>query len=142
MKKLCLLLSVALIFLTVSCAFMVSHVSGQTSLTENTWQTMAPMPTARSELGVAVVDGKIYAIGGLASQGVTNVNEKYDPLSNTWTTMNPMPDAKAIFGIATYGDKIYCIGGITGDDPGIIGANYVYDTKNNNWASIAASHTL
>ena len=31
---------------------------------QSSWNPLTPMPTARGELGVAVVDGKIYAIGG------------------------------------------------------------------------------
>ena len=43
------------------------------------------MPTARSNLGVAVVDGKIYAIGGYNGNNL-GTNEMYDPENNTWTT--------------------------------------------------------
>jgi len=45
---------------------------------------MAPMPTARSGFGVAVVDGKIYAIGGQIGAGTVRseftVNEQYIPV--------------------------------------------------------------
>ena len=32
---------------------------------EDSWATLEPMPTARGSVGVAVVDDKIYAIGGI-----------------------------------------------------------------------------
>ncbi|MCW4023651.1 MAG: hypothetical protein NWF01_01270 [Candidatus Bathyarchaeota archaeon] len=88
---------------------------------------MTSMPTARQGLGVAVVDGKIYAIGGR-----DGVNEMYDPSSDTWTTKTPMPKNKAYFGIAAYENKIYCVGGM-----GEVQANFVYNTKTDSWASIA-----
>jgi hypothetical protein len=42
------------------------------------------MPTARSGLGIAVVDGKIYVI-------VDGINYKYDQSTNLWTTKTPLP---------------------------------------------------
>ena len=49
--------------------------------TENTWATKAPMHQDRFNLGVAVVDGKIYAMGGQVNVqfDITGVNEEYDP---------------------------------------------------------------
>jgi N-acetylneuraminic acid mutarotase len=94
------------------------------------------MPTARAQLGVAVVNGKIYAIGGgnnSATGGPNNlnVNEEYDPATNTWTTKKPMPTARHSFGIAVYQNKIYCIGGsINGPR---LAVNEVYDPATDSW---------
>ncbi|MGB9853462.1 MAG: kelch repeat-containing protein [Candidatus Bathyarchaeales archaeon] len=41
------------------------------------------MPTPRSWVGVAIVNGKIYAIGG--SYDSHGEVEEYDPATNTWT---------------------------------------------------------
>jgi hypothetical protein len=98
------------------------------------------MPTARGGLGVAVVNGKIYAIGGLSYTSHLNTNEMYDPATNTWTTMAAMPTARSAFGIAVYQNKIYCIGGETGEVGAInvTGANEVYDPATNTWEQKAA----
>jgi N-acetylneuraminic acid mutarotase len=142
MRETCVVL---LALLTVSCIFILPYAAGQTSPAENTWQTMASMPTARQSLGVAVVDGKIYAIGGETSWGkYLAVNEMYDPASNTWTTMKPIPDVKTDFGIASYGDKIYCFGGsnLMGNDGYLPTAtSFVYDTKTDLWTKIASMPT-
>jgi hypothetical protein len=47
----------------------------------NTWKERAPMPTASEHLGSAIVDGKLYAIGGSLTHPSTNLNvtEVYDP---------------------------------------------------------------
>lgn len=77
-------------------------------------------------MGVAVVNGKIYAIGGdnssISGDCITglgwsyllvNTNEMYDPAANVWTLKAPMPTARALFATAVYENKIYCMGGYT-----------------------------
>ncbi len=57
-----------------------------------TWQQLASMPTARQELASAVLNGKIYVIGGLNADGIsTNTVEVYNPATNTWTSAQPLP---------------------------------------------------
>jgi hypothetical protein len=83
------------------------------SAAEDSWTTLEPMPTARAGLGVAVVDGEIYAIGGfVGTNTVLGTNEMYDPETDTWTTKTSMPTPRAYFAIAVYQHKIYVIGGL------------------------------
>jgi len=96
------------------------------------------MPTSRWGLGVAVVNGRIYAIGGRNESGYLATNEEYDPATNTWTTKKPMQTPRAGFGIAVCQNKIYVIGGISGIDPstGIsicCSLNEVYDPLTDSW---------
>ncbi|MGB9853461.1 MAG: Kelch repeat-containing protein [Candidatus Bathyarchaeales archaeon] len=100
---------------------------------ENTWATVAEMPTEREEFGVAVVDRKIYAIGGYNYRNaVLSVNEVYDPATNTWTVKKPMPTPRAGFGIAVYQNKIYVIGGRDYNHQPL-GVNEVYDPATDTW---------
>ena len=92
---------------------------------EDSWTTMEPMPTARAWLGVAVVDGKIYAI-------VSGINYEYDPPTNSWTSKTPMPTPRNSFGIAVVENKIYVIGGSTGDYT-YTNVNEVYDPSTDTW---------
>ncbi len=106
------------------------------------------MPTPRSDLGVAAVNGEIYAIGGLGNgTGALNTNEEYDPATNTWTTKTPMPTARYDFAIAAYQGKIYCISGIVNEtiSPGGESLSYVfsnatevYDPATDNWTTKAS----
>lgn len=89
------------------------------------WTQKASMQVPRSGLGVAVVDGKIYAIGGSTESGVTGVNEVYNPATNTWEIKAPMPTPLHSFGTVVYQGKIYCIGG---------SVNEVYDPATDTWA--------
>jgi hypothetical protein len=119
--------------------------------TENSWAEMTPLPAPRSALGVAVVEGKIYAIGGRVNQhaGVTvGTNEMYEPASNNWTTKASMPTARSQFGMVAYEGKIYCIGGETDINKGTntnydvaLAVNEVYNAATDTWETKAPMPT-
>ena len=106
---------------------------------QSSWNPLTSMPTARSGLGVTVVDGNIYAIGGLNGNLPVKTNEQYDPILNTWTVEQPMPTARSNAAIAVYDDKIYVIGGAVGE--GFVGNNEVYDPSTNTWQTKASMPT-
>ena len=105
---------------------------------ENTWTTLAPMPTSRSVGGVAVVLDKIYVIGGY-SNGYLNNNEMYDPETNTWTTKAPMPTSRNSFAIEVFQNKIYCIGGLLNSS--YVKETEVYDPATDTWQTKASIPT-
>jgi len=112
----------------------------------DSWVTKAPMQEARYGLGVAVVNEKIYAIGGqtgLPSAGysILNVTEEYDPATDTWSYKTPMPTARTEFGIAVYENKIYCIGGYGDPEYVGLGTNEVYDPATDTWETLASLPT-
>ncbi len=104
---------------------------------ENSWTTKESMSTARGGLGVAVVNSKIYAIGGSNEDTQLGVTEEYNPVTDTWTTKKSMPTPRSGFAIVVYQSKIYCIGGTTGDSEnyvsGLTGVNEVYDPATDTW---------
>lgn len=95
------------------------------------WTTRTAMPTPRYNLGVAVVDGKLYAIGGLTDQPV-GVVEVYDPVSNTWSTRAPMPTPRSDLAVAVVDGKIYALGG-NGDTGQRLGTVEEYDPATDTW---------
>ncbi|MBS2025017.1 MAG: hypothetical protein JST92_21670, partial [Deltaproteobacteria bacterium] len=77
-----------------------------------TWSTKASMPTARREPGVAVLDGRLYVMGGIITgDAVTNVVEVYDPCTDSWTTVAPLPTARSSFMVGVIGRTIHVVGG-------------------------------
>lgn len=103
----------ALILLLILCSLMIDLPIIETvRAAEDSWIPLEPMPTIRRNLGVAVVNGKIYAIGGKQDNWGLSTNEEYDPATKTWTTKTPMPTPRSDFGIAVVQNKIYCIGGM------------------------------
>jgi N-acetylneuraminic acid mutarotase len=92
------------------------------------------MPTARSALGTAVLDGKIYAIGGLVNeQAVLSVVEVYDPATDTWETKTPMATARCVMDCAVVEGKIYVIGGSATAGSSILSTLEVYDPATDTW---------
>jgi N-acetylneuraminic acid mutarotase len=121
-------------------AFNLPRAQAQASQNQNSWTSLAPLITARGELGVAVADGKIYAIGGLNGNSPLNVNEEYTPATNEWTSKSPMPTARSGFAVAVYDNLIYCIGGAVGNNE-YVGNNEVYDPSTDTWQTKASMPT-
>jgi N-acetylneuraminic acid mutarotase len=114
-----------LVFLTASSIMVAKPAFSSVDAAQDTWAVKAPMRQARAGLGVAVVNGKIYAIGGFVENGVvTGTNEEYNPATNTWTYKKPMPTSRSYFATAVYQNKIYCISE---------GVNEVYNTATDTW---------
>jgi N-acetylneuraminic acid mutarotase len=103
----------------------------------NTWITKAPMLTARHHAASAVVNGKLYVIGGRV-EGISptvnvNVNEVYDPGKNTWSSLTPMPSKRSGIAAASNFDmsSIYVFGG---EEPSkTFNNNERYDIRSNKW---------
>jgi hypothetical protein len=139
-----------IVFLLLASFAVLEKPVSASSAVENSWVTRASMPTARGGLGVAVVDGKIFAIGGATSwsSGFLGTNEMYDPVADKWVSKAPMPTPRAYFAIAAYGGKIYCIGGQIGVEqepaadylwgPKMTSVNEVYDVATDTWSKAAS----
>lgn len=81
----------------------------------DSWTKLEPMNTARGGLGVAVLSGKLYAIGG-GWESYLATNERYDPKTNTWSTFeSPVLGEWRNLGVAALETEIYAIGGWSGD---------------------------
>ena len=51
------------------------------------WASIPPMPTARQEVGVAAVEGRVYVAGGLDASGTgRNTLEIFDTRTGQWET--------------------------------------------------------
>lgn len=105
----------------------------------NTWTTKASMPTARTFLAVAVVNGILYAIGGSGGYGqpITDVVEAYNPSTNRWSTKAPLPlGAQQGGAAAASGGAIYVIGGFDASGS-ILRDVQRYDPSTNAWSIVA-----
>lgn len=85
----------------------------------NAWTTAASMNVAREYLGLAMLDGKLYAIGGAnnddsaaASSSFTQSSvEIYDPAVDGWSFGADQPSERYGLGVGVVGTTIYALGG-------------------------------
>jgi N-acetylneuraminic acid mutarotase len=106
----------------------------------STWTQKTDMPTARFIAGSAVVDGKIYVVGGNPHTGggslITNIMEEYDPAADTWTRRANMPTARQGVRAAAVDGIVYAIGGNGGAYNDVAYANVeAYDPTTNTWTT-------
>jgi N-acetylneuraminic acid mutarotase len=108
--------------------------------TNNSWSEMAPVPTSVASYVSAVVDGKIYIVGGRHADNwyrisspdnysSTNIVQVFDPETNSWSQGTPLPyyitDIDGCATVGVYAEKrIYVFGG---------GATQIYDPYNGIW---------
>jgi len=138
MKKLLSLSFIAIFAMSIS--FLTCSKESPTESSKSPWLRKKGMPTARVGLGTAVVDGKIYAIGGLRTETVPlSVVELYDPGTNSWdTTKESISTPRSDVAACTVNGKIYVIGGTTDVGGGIFAGTSIveeYDPVTNSWTS-------
>ena len=101
------------------------------------WSTGAPMPSARTEVAVAEVGGKIYVVGGYRGERELEV---YDPAADRWSRGASIP--RALHHAAAVGlkDKLYVVGGfVEGWTP--TDEVHEYDPASDRWQRLAALPT-
>src|SRR6185437_4870796 len=98
------------------------------------WSTVSPNPRPHAGSGVAVLGGKLYAIGGCTTDscGVKDV-EVYDPSTDSWSSATDYPDAVAWEACGGIGGVIYCAGGT--NDSGSSTKTYSFDGTT--WSPLA-----
>jgi hypothetical protein len=122
-----------LVFSIALCLVIERSGFSLADIVEDSFVSKAPMHEARIGLGVAVVNEKVYALGG-RDKAILGTNEEYDPATNMWLLKTPMPTPRSNFGVAVYQAKIYCIGGCLSDGTAT-GVNEVYDPKTDTWTT-------
>lgn len=108
------------------------------------WSDLAPLPEGRSSHDAAVLDGKLYVIGGwkLAGKEPTVWHKsalvcdltKENP---TWEEIASPPFTRRALSVAAFDGKIYVVGGMQ-EKGGIAMQVNAYDPKTNTWAAAPA----
>ncbi len=104
----------------------------------DSWTTgLAPMPTARSDTTAAVVNGKIYVIGGWNGSSILSTVEVYDPFTDTWSFGAAMPTPRADLGACGCSGHIHVVGGINATQDGNatqVGTHEIYAPSTDTWS--------
>lgn len=100
------------------------------------WKTKAPMPTARSGMGIASYEGQIYAIAGETAHGIEGTVDRYDPATDTWTRALSKPTPVTDIQAAVVGGEIFVPGGRTASSQ-VVDVLEAYDPRQDSWTERA-----
>jgi N-acetylneuraminic acid mutarotase len=89
-------------------------------------------------MAIAVVDGRIHAIGGRFNTPAenTDMHDVYDPASNTWTTAAPLPTPRSGVAAVVYRGLILVDGGECNNGKPFA-ENEAFDVKTGRWSTLA-----
>ncbi len=113
----------------VHSGYSFTGFTGSIPVGGDSWSTGTASPAAQSDMISAVVNGKIYVIGGDA--GITTNNKIYDPVTDSWSTGAALPVGQYMMAGAVVNGKIYVIGGLGGSQNN----NQIYDPVTNTWST-------
>ena len=124
-------------FITVLLFMAVSNTSAEK------WHVISELPTQRKGFATAVVEGKIYLIGGTPFQnrrgpyGLSTV-EVYDPKTNSWERVADMPTPRTSAEAVVINGTIYVCGGYNGIDNRAVNLKFLdiveaYDPQKDTW---------
>jgi N-acetylneuraminic acid mutarotase len=111
------------------------------------WQREADLPDPRGHVSAAVLNGKIYALGGDHGHDITQIDVKschcFDPVTTKWTEIASLPDGRSHFESSTivYQGRILIIGGrCNSSQPprNVVGDVLQYDPHSNKWHVVGA----
>jgi serine/threonine protein kinase len=116
--------------------------SATAALPRLTWSSGPELLEVYEELRAAVLDGKLYVVGGRTGHGGTNqcvaTVQVYDPQTDRWRLAAPLPQGLAAVGLVAHEGKLYSFGGIR--EPvwwgWPVAAGYVYDPKTDRWTGL------
>jgi N-acetylneuraminic acid mutarotase len=102
---------------------------------EEAWATSTiTIPTNRRSVGAAVLDGKLYVVGGWNNPNdYYSTVEAYDPVTDTWDPVSNMPTARDQTIVNAVNGKLYVAGGTTEVDWTRV--LEVYDPAADSWES-------
>jgi hypothetical protein len=107
-----------------------------------TWQARPLLPTPRNHLGSAVVDGRIYVVGGQHGHYEADDQEQavevYDAGAEMWTPVAGLPVGRGhvMWSVVTYQGHVIVAGGMT-DGPVTSALVHAYDPLTDVWVRLA-----
>ncbi len=100
------------------------------------WSARAPKPTPVSNLGVAALGDRLYAVGGcMAGTVPTAAVEVYDPTTDRWSAAAPLPSPRCGHAVAAAGGRLYVFGGWDGG--AYVEDVVAYDPATEAWSRVA-----
>ncbi len=99
------------------------------------WSNRTAPPLQLDYRSGAVIDGKLYVVGGQAADGQrTGALYVYNPATDKWTAKAPMPTARSQAAAAVLDGKLYVLGGH--DSNKVLDTVECYDPANDRWSAL------
>ena len=103
---------------------------------QGAWAIKAPLPETRHLYGVGVVNGLVYAVGGVVGPVSYSTSViAYDPASDAWSGKAPMLTGRQLHGVGVVNGLIYAVGGQS--NATTIASVEAYDPIANAWTARA-----
>jgi hypothetical protein len=98
------------------------------------WTAGPPLPTPRHHASAAVVDGKLYVVGGrLRSDASLRAFERFDPRTNAWERLPPLPLGVAAISTVAIGDTVVATGGADDSEGWVTPSVWAFDVGESRW---------
>lgn len=105
--------------------------------TTDTWSQCSSMEARRSTLGVAVLNGCIYAVGGFDGSTGLSSAEVFDIRTQDWRMIATMSTRRSSVGVGVVGELLYAVGGYDGASRQCLSTVERYNSVTNTWSQIA-----
>jgi uncharacterized protein (TIGR03437 family) len=105
--------------------------------TQGVWESRAPFPLALTEVSAAAIDGKVYVVCGMQTNGLrSNRLFIYDTAGDSWSQGAALPIALGAdhCNLASAGGKLYFAGGIRLGAGFLTPQTFVYDPAADAWS--------
>jgi N-acetylneuraminic acid mutarotase len=99
----------------------------------NQWKPVAKLPEVTTGMGVAVLGGKIYLVGGAASD--TSVVRVYDPKTDSYSQVASMAARRELLKATVLDGRLYAIGGVDPDGQTLATVER-YNPETNTWENV------
>ncbi|SPM40097.1 protein kinase, partial [Mycobacterium numidiamassiliense] len=100
------------------------------------WRSLPDAPTARLMMASAVLNNKIWIMGGLQNGAALTTVESYDPRTGAWETGPSLPVPLHHAAAATYHGEVVVLGGSS--DSVANASNKVFALRGGNWVELPA----
>lgn len=138
--------TLTVIIIGLLCFSMFPILAPRTEAETSKWIVKTPLPRPQALFGVAVANGRIFAIGGQYQSGGptpawSDSNYEYDPLIDSWSSKAAMPTKRTTLAAISVNNKIYAIGGAASTSGGAYSVNEEFDPISNSWTTRAPMPT-
>ncbi|CAF1499619.1 unnamed protein product [Rotaria magnacalcarata] len=104
----------------------------------DTWIQLSDMLTPRSELGLALIDGYIYACGGTNGEVRLNTIERYSIADNKWTLVASMQIGMTSPACCSLNGYLYITGGAVLEEGDAVDLVMRFDPRKVEWSADVA----